>query len=75
MNAKAAAHRCFFSMETGRMEPIFVIKLNFSPNSILLMPSTPGATANPPPGDHFIAAKNPGAFNQSVEQFLNDYKE
>lgn len=28
-----------------------------------------------PPGDHFIAAKNPGAFNQSVEQFLNDYKE
>lgn len=27
------------------------------------------------PGDHFIAAKNPGAFNEAVEAFLSDNKE
>ena len=27
------------------------------------------------PGDHFIAARNPEAFNQAVEAFLNENKE
>lgn len=44
-------------------------------HSRLIADSLPNSRFAELPGDHFIAAKNPDAFNQAVEQFLNDYKE
>lgn len=40
-------------------------------HTCLIFDSLPNAQLAFIPGDHFIAAKNPEAFNQTVEEFLN----
>ena len=43
-------------------------------HSLLIAKSIPGAKFVCIRGDHFIAAKNPEAFNRVVERFLSDGK-
>ena len=81
---KGRGNRSSCSMETGRTAVIsragwtrFPADTMFTPltpggadHTKLIAKSIPGAELAFLPGDHFVAGKNPEAFNQKVLEFL-----